>query len=612
MRNSRLFAFKGILWFFAGLGAAAAVNRFTMGLGVSTALSDTTPWGLWVGFNEMGVIALSAVAFTVAAVVHIFHRGKYHAVARYAILTGFLGYGAAVTGLLFELGLPWHIWHPIIYWNIHSPLFEISWCVMLYLTVLTLEVAPVILERTPFQRVRRFLASLSLPIVILGIMISTLHQSTLGTLLLIMAFRVYPLWYSHWLPELFFVSSICMGLSLMILVYSTISWVYKRRPEPAILDGLAKVAAWALAFYFVFKMVDLTVQHKLSLIFAGTWESNLFILETLLSAIIPIALYAIPGVRRSPLGVWLASCCAVLGFVLDRVNVSGLSQVWATRVFYFPAWPEFAISLGIVSACGLLFFFIQEHFPVDPHMLEIAERDRQAAATSLPRFAPFTQVWLGEGWRKAAKVYSMLFIVPMALGLTLAPESEPFIHLPAQRARGGDILRMGTAGSYVYFDHKPHQDEVKKEGSCGVCHHLHNAGDVGTTCSECHRAMYTATNTFDHEEHIRALEGNASCAKCHGEGKPLQVKATKTCQDCHQKDMMAPNPIVKKFDSPWAGSYKDAMHKMCIPCHVKKAADPAVKRPDLRYCGGCHNEGTKSEQIYRAQVLPEKSAGGPL
>jgi Ni/Fe-hydrogenase subunit HybB-like protein len=611
MSNSRVFAFKGIFWLLTGLAAAAAFNRFTMGLGVSTALSDTTPWGLWVGFNEMGVIALSAVAFAMAAMVHIFHREKYYVVGRYAILTGFLGYGAAVTGLLFELGLPWHIWHPITYWNIHSPLFEIAWCVMLYLTVLSLELAPVILARTRFKRAYRFFASLSLPILILGIMISTLHQSTLGTLLLIMAFRVHPLWYSHLLPELFFVSSICMGLNLMIFVYSAVSWIYKRKPEPAILEGLAKVSAWALAITFILKMVDLTIQRKLGLIFAGVWESNLFILETLMSAIIPILLYAIPNVRRSSTGVWLVSSIAVLGFVLNRINAAGLAQVWATRFFYFPAWTEFAISIGIVSACGLAFFFIQEHFPVDPRTLETITRDREVVAKALPQFAPFTQVWLGEGWRKAAKVYSMLFVLPMALGLTLAPKSEPFINLLAQRARGSDILKMGPGPRYVYFDHKPHQKEAGGEKACGTCHHLHKVGDVGTPCSECHRVMYTATDTFDHEVHIRALEGDASCAKCHGEEKPLQLKATKTCQDCHRKDMMAANPVVKKFDSQWAGSYRDAMHKMCIPCHVKKAADPAVNRPDLGRCGACHNEGTKSEQIYRAQVQPEKS-GGPL
>ena len=610
MENSRVFVFKGILWFFVGLAAAVAIIRFTYGLGVSTALSDITPWGLWIGFDVMGGVALAAGGFVIAAVVHIFHREKYHAAARPAILTAFLGYAAVVVGLLFDLGLPWHIWHPVIFWNIHSALFEVAWCVMLYLSVLAVEVTPTILERTAFQRTYRFFTHLSLPVMILGIMLSTLHQSSLGSLLLIMPFRIHPLWYSHWLSELFFVSAICLGLNMVIFESSITSWLYRRKPETDMLEGLAKMAALALSIYLVFRGADLATQHKLGLILAGTWESNLFIVETLMSTIGPIALYAIPKVRRSSTGVWLASSIAVLGFVLNRISAAGLAQVWATRFFYFPAWTEFAISIGIVSACGLVFFFTQEHFPVDPHTLETIKRDREVAAKALPQFAPFTQVWLGEGWRKAAKVYSILFVLPMALGLAWAPKSERFVHLPVQRARGGDILRVGTAQSYVYFDHKPHQDEAKKEGSCGLCHHLHKTGDVGTPCSECHRAMYTATKAFDHDAHVAALQGNVSCAKCHGEEKPLQLKATKACQDCHRKDMMAVNPIVKKFDNQWAGSYRDAMHKMCIPCHVKKAADPLVNRPDLGRCGACHNEGTKSEQIYRAQVLPEKSAGG--
>ena len=610
MRNRRIFVFKGILWAFVGLATAVAVVRFTLGLGVSTALSDTTPWGLWIGFDVMGGVALAAGGFVIAAVVHIFHREKYHAAARPAILTAFLGYGAVAVGLLFDLGLPWHIWHPVIFWNIHSALFEVAWCVMLYLTVLGLEVAPTVLEQTSFRRTCRFFSRLALPILILGIMLSTLHQSSLGSLLLIMPFRVHPLWYSSWLPELFFVSAICLGLAMVMFESSITSWLYRRQPETPMLEGLARMAAWALSFYLVLRVWDLARQQKLSLIFSGAWEGNLFIVEMLMSTIVPIALYAIPGVRRSPTGVWLVSATSVLGFVLNRINAAGLAQVWATRVFYFPAWTEFAISIGIISACGLVFFFIQEHFPVDPHALEQIEQERQATTQALPRFAPFTQVWLGEGWRKAARVYSMLFILALALGLTMTPKSEPFVTAPTQRARGGDILRIGFGEPYVYFDHKPHQDEVKKEESCGLCHHLHKAGDVGTPCSECHRSMYIPTNTFDHNAHVAAVKGNPSCVKCHGEKTPMALNGTKTCQDCHREDMMAANPIVKKFDSQWAGSYKDAMHKMCLPCHVKKASDPAVNRPDLGRCGACHNEATKSEQAYRSMIQPRRGGEG--
>ena len=248
---------------------------------------------------------------------------------------------------------------------------------------------------------------------------------------------------------------------------------------------------------------------------------------------------------------------------------------------------------------------------MDPQALEQIERSREEATRTLPRFPAFTQVWLGEGWQKAVRVYSMLFILALALGLTVTPKSEPYVTEPAQRARGGDILRVGFGEPYVYFDHKRHQDEAKKDGSCGLCHHLHKAGDVGTPCSECHRSMYVATNTFDHNMHVAAVKGEPPCVKCHGEETPMALNVKKTCQDCHRDDMMATNPIVKKFDSQWAGSYKDAMHKMCIPCHAKMA-DPILKRPGLGRCGACHNEGTKSEQLYRATIQARKLGEGNL
>ena len=601
MSDRRIFVFKGMLWSFVGLAAAVAIVRFTFGLGVSTALADTTPWGLWIGFDVMGGVALAAGGFVIAALVHVFHWKKYQAAARPAILTAFLGYGAVVVGLLFDLGLPWNVWHPMVYWNLHSPLFEVAWCVILYLLVLALELAPVILERTGFQRTYRLLMRLALPLLILGIMLSTLHQSSLGSLLLIMPSRLHPLWYSHLLPELFFVSAVCLGLNMVVFESSITSWLYRRDPETDMLDGLAKMAAWGLAFYLVFRLADLLTQRKLGLILEATWESRLFILEMLLSAIAPMTLYAFSSVRRSPAGVWLASSSAVLGFVLNRINSAGLSQVWATQFFYVPAWTEFAISIGIVSACGLVFFFIHEHFPVNPGTLERIERGRAGLASALPRFAPFTQVWLGEGWRKATRVYSMLFILALAVGLTAAPKSEPFIRLPVQRARGGDVLRLGPGPSYVYFDHKRHQEKEGRERSCRVCHHLHKAGDIGTPCSECHRSMYAATKIFDHTAHAAAVDANPSCVTCHGGETPVKLEGIKACQDCHRKDMMAANPVAKKFISQWAGSYKDAMHKMCIPCH-ERSIEPILGPPDLGRCGTCHNEGTKPEQAYQTTI----------
>jgi Ni/Fe-hydrogenase subunit HybB-like protein len=610
MQTRRVVLFKAALWALAGLGAGVALYRFAAGLGASTALGDSTPWGLWIGFDVMGGVALAAGGFVIAAVTHIFGRERYLPAARPAILTAFLGYGAVVVGLLFDLGLPWNIWHPVIFWNLRSPLFEVAWCVMLYFAVLGLEVTPVLLERTRLQRLRQLLLRLSLPIMILGIMLSTLHQSSLGSLLLIMPFRVHPLWYTPRLPELFFVSAICLGLAMVMVESCLTAWLYRKEPERDMLAGLARMAAWALAAYLVIRLADLWAQGKLGLLAAPTWERNLFLVEMLLSTVIPAALFFVPAVRRSFPWVWLGASAAVLGFVLDRINASGLSQVWVTRFFYFPAWTEFAVSLGIVAACGLIFCFIQEHFPVDRVTLARAERDRAARAQGLPQFPALTQVWLGEGWRKAARVYSMIFVAAMAVSLVGAPTGEPVVDISTQRARGADVLRVGRGPVYVYFEHARHQKDLGGPTSCARCHHLHKVGDVGTPCSECHRALDTPTLVFDHTAHVHWVTERPSCPKCHGQDQAQITSTVVTCQDCHRKDMMAPNPIVTSFTKLVAGGYQDAMHRMCIPCHAEKAKDPSIKRPQLGYCGTCHNEGTRAERLYRERVPGSASRAG--
>jgi hypothetical protein len=249
---------------------------------------------------------------------------------------------------------------------------------------------------------------------------------------------------------------------------------------------------------------------------------------------------------------------------------------------------------------------------VEPARLAEMETGRQACLTARPRFAPFTQVWLGEGWRKAARVYSLLFVLALAVSLTAAPTGEPLVHRPVQRARGGDVLRIGTAPRYVYFNHRRHREDYGKETSCALCHHLHKAGDVGTPCSECHRSMYTVTDIFDHTAHVAGIREKPPCGKCHGEETPIALKDMKACQECHRKDMMGDNPVAKRFDSPQAISYAAAMHRMCIACHVMLAADPSVRRPDLlARCGTCHDEGMKAEQKYRRAIqrtLSEESS----
>ncbi len=276
-----------------GLAAAVAAARFLFGLGATTNLTDANPWGVWVGFDVMGGVALAAGGFIVTATVYIFNLERFHAVVRPAVLTAFLGYLAVAVGLLFDLGLPWNIWHMMVFWNPHSPLFEVGWCVMLYLTVLALEFFPGAGGGVPRpgQASARLLLKFRLPLVIVGIGLSTLHQSSLGSLFLIMPYRLHPLWYSPILPVLFLLSAIGLGLLMVIFESHSTAYLYRRKPETEVLADLLGAARWVLLGYLALRFADLVVRGVRPSLFAfSDWHAALFWFEVLVMAVLPAAL----------------------------------------------------------------------------------------------------------------------------------------------------------------------------------------------------------------------------------------------------------------------------------------------------------------------------------
>ncbi|MFC1561765.1 NrfD/PsrC family molybdoenzyme membrane anchor subunit [candidate division KSB1 bacterium] len=354
---------KSILWFLFGIGTVVGISRFIFGLGAATNLTDSTPWGLWIGFDVMGGVALAAGGFVIAGAVYVFRLETFRPVVRPAVLTAFLGYIAVAVGLLFDLGIPWHIWHLMIFWNPHSPLFEVGWCVMLYLAVLLLEFTPVVLERFPrFHGIYHILKKTTIPLVILGIMLSTLHQSSLGSLILIMPFRVHPLWYSPIIPILFLLSAIGLGLMMVVFESTVSSWLYRKEHETDILSGLGRAAVWVLGLYVVVKFADLAFQNKLHLLVDGSWESAVFLFEMAVSAVIPAALLSFKKINRSRAGLSACALMVVFGFVLNRISASGIATIRATGSDYIPSLMEIAISLWVVSSAILVFLFFVENF----------------------------------------------------------------------------------------------------------------------------------------------------------------------------------------------------------------------------------------------------------
>jgi Ni/Fe-hydrogenase subunit HybB-like protein len=602
--NSRLRIAKGILWGLLGLAAGVTVVRFTRGLGATTALSDTTPWGLWIGFDVMGGVALAAGGFVVAGLAHIFHRERYHHAVRPAVLTALLGYAAVVVGLLYDLGLPWNIWHMTIFWNPRSPLFEVGWCVMLYLTVLALEFSPVAMERTRFQGAYRLLLRLQLPLIVLGIALSTLHQSSLGTLILIMPFRVHELWYTSLLPELFFVTAVCLGLAMVIFESTVTSWLYKRKPHIDMVAGLARIAAWALAFQLVLRLGDLALNGKLAFIFDGTREARLFVVEMALSSLLPLALFGVPALRRRPGVMTIGAFSCVAGFLLHRINASGLAHVAFTETSYFPYWTEFVVSLGIVAGAALAFLWIQEHFPVEPDALDESSALKRLQLFELPRLGGL-RVSLGDANFAARRVYSFTFAIALSVGLALTPW-EPLLEAsPVERARGGEILRVGYPLGTVQLPHAEHIARLG-EDSCGVCHHANKPGDKGTPCSECHADLYLPTRVFEHGIHVAGLGGNASCAECHPTERPASSGGTKACSGCHQAPKAGASPWAPRYASTTAPGLRPAAHRLCIGCHERPASQAVSQRLDLHRCATCHNTPSPHQEQVRPAVAASR------
>jgi len=585
---NRVNTFKTVLWAIVGLAASIGITRFVFGLGAITNLNDATPWGLWIGFDVLGGVALAAGGFVITAIVYIMKREEYHPLVRPAVLTAFLGYLAVIVGLLFDLGLPWNIWHMIVFWNPHSPLFEVGWCVMLYTAVLLLEFSPVPLEKASrYAKIRKFLMRFRFPLVLLGIMLSTLHQSSLGSLFLIMPFKLYPLWYSNILPVLFFVSAIGLGLA-MITVESLVSgYLYKRELETKLLSGILKAAFWVLGTYLVIRIADIVMTGKASLIFSGSWEGMLFITEVSVAVIIPMVLFGVPKFRNNPSGQWAGASLVVLGMVFYRINVGGLTMLRATGDIYIPSWMEVTVSAGVVSLATLVFLFSIEKFKV----WEVPPVDPDADPHKLPEFDRSSEVWLGNPHVSARTKFSMAFILAMSLGFALIPgnkiQSDGIPEVTAEKARGGDKLFIdGNRDSYgVLFDHKKHIDKNGGDRSCVLCHHMNMPMDKQSGCYECHSNMYQTADAFDHEWHSTDARANLACVECHAAGVEKTKDNAQKCDYCH-KDLIPENSRIK-IEDYMAPSYVDAFHDLCVECHRIKAGELAEKK-ELALCKTCH------------------------
>lgn len=347
-------------------GAVAILYRLAFGLGAATNLDDAHPWGLWIAADVMAGVALAAGGYTMSAAYYVFAMKKYKPIVRPAILTAFLGYLIAAIGITLDIGKPWAIWHPLAFGQPHSVMFEVALCVATYLTVLALEFGPVAAEGLRKERIRKALTAITYPLVIAGIVLSFLHQSSLGALFLLMKGRLSDLWYTPILPQLFFLSSIAVGLATVSFESILSARSLKRPQETDILRGLARGAQITLALYLIVKLGDLIVRGKLGMLFAGDLASLMWLLEVGGGVAVPLVLYSSKAARESTRALFWAAALVIAGVVLNRFDVNFFAQAGG-RTSYFPAFTEVLVTGGLISFLLLAYRFLVFHLPVLAH-----------------------------------------------------------------------------------------------------------------------------------------------------------------------------------------------------------------------------------------------------
>jgi Ni/Fe-hydrogenase subunit HybB-like protein len=355
-------------------GIYATYLRFAKGFQVATNLSNAQPWGIWVGLATLCGVGLSAGGFTIAGAVYLLGMERYRPVLRAAVVIAFLGYLSVVAGYAWELGLPWNFWHPIVMWNRASVLFEVVWCITLYTTVLALEFSPALVEKLPWKPVRelylRWHHRILIALVLIGVLLSSLHQSYLGGLFIIFKGKMYPLWYSNYQTTLFYMSAIPAGIAMVIMALYLSVRSLNVRIDMRILDDFSRIVAPMLVVFTLFRFADLAKQHALGYLFLPVAETGYFWLEMVLLVAAPVVLFNLPQVRKKPVGLYWASAVTVAGFMVHRMNVSITSLERATHAGYVPKWPEFAVTLMLVTAAVLAFRLAVLHLKILPRTLE--------------------------------------------------------------------------------------------------------------------------------------------------------------------------------------------------------------------------------------------------
>jgi len=565
------------------VGLAFAAARFFFGIGKVANLNNQFPWGIWIGIDVASGVALAAGGFTTGAIAYVFNRDQYHAVIRPALLTAMLGYTFVVLGLLVDIGRYWNITSPIFNWNGNSVLFEVAMCVMIYLNVLYIEFIPIVVERFkgrvnlpgPLARLNNSAESLlgfaetvlgkvMFFFIIAGIVLSCLHQSSLGSLMLIAPYKVHPLWYTPILPLLFLLSAFAAGYPMVTFESILVSKSFGRRPEMEVLTPLAKFMPLLMGIYLAFKIGDMLVRGTYVYLLDGTFQTNAFVVEVLFGVVLPFVLLLFPRVRRSAGWLFFASTVFVLGILMNRINVFVVSFTPPYMIQkYFPALGEIFITVGLIATLMFMYRVFVFIFPV------LGARPRKMSPVALLLLALGALLIL-NGRSEAASPAAD------AAGIPLPVSAEPFPSVAD--APKVIILDSPVVNQYsdiyepVRFMHAKHANVL---GDCSICHHRLPQSEGDMNGEPATMALLRAKQELP-----------AACDLCHD--RPFDSKRLSTpglkgayhqlCMDCHQQAEQVPHvrgPIIYSamVRGPIARTLDTRAPTDCLACHPKRVPD---------------------------------------
>ncbi len=592
-----------IMMLLMGIGFSFGLARFLTGLGGVTNLDNSHPWGIWIAIDVACGVVLAAGGFTTAALIEIFGRKKYHELLKPAILTAWLGYSMVGFALLFDLGRFWNIWRPIFNWQGNSVLFEVGMCVMAYITVLSVEMAPTLLSGIsrnlengswasdfvnkitgPIQKLQKIVRIVMPVFVIAGVVLSCMHQSSLGALMVIAPSKLNAIWFTPFLPLLFLLSAIMVGFPMVILESLIVSKSFKKEPEMELLAPLARIVPVFIAIYATLKFGDMIYRWEHIDFFARPGDTTAFIIEVVVGIFAPFLLLLSQKVRESPKWLMFSASLVIFGVVINRLNVFlvGYHPNFSSGS-YFPAIGEIALTLGMVATIMFLYRFFAYYFPILPGAGEIQPLFRFDKETLK---SWFTWGWLIRGsvaLLLVCFVFSFTFMHYQARAESqelpadidwVKPVSRPKLSAETslEHYRPGKYSNLyvmnnpllNSITDYyepVKFTHRTH--DVTTGGNCALCHHRFSYDESDRIGEDVVKF---------HEEMVEVQLGGA-CESCHD----MNDITINSCDSCHGA------PEGDSADNNILG-LKGAYHRQCIGCHEN--SNSGLNAP--LDCKSCH------------------------